>query len=331
MDAKERKIKTKICECKAGLHQCKHIAAVIIAVNEESADSKTNHPQKWNIPSSAAGAKYKKGCSLEEIHPQKIKCPPISKEGPSMDLLNMLPSPNNCALAAILQAQMLPSYVETTCKVLIDDLVSEVDSVLCKEQLLCVISEIASNPKPTYNSYELEPQESATKVLLKVAKNPTDSFYYAQVCITKTEAVELCHRTINQSECHEWFEQRKIRISSSKSHSIKTRQKDFESLAIRMCNSKPFYSQHTKYGIEQEPTAASKFSEMFNVKLLKVGLIINPDEPMLCCSPDGLFFKENVLCLLEIKCPSSCQNKNIVDFERKLSNVKYLQILLKLE
>lgn len=318
MDEKERKIATKTCECKAGLHQCKHIAAVIIAVNEESTDSKTNHPQLWNIPSFTAGAKYKKGCSLEDIYPQKIKCPQISKEGPPVHLLSMLPSANNCALAAVLQAQMLPSFVETCCKVLLEDLVRDVDSILSKENLLFTISKIVTSPKPTYDYYEVISQNSALKVLLKVVKEPTDPFYCEHVCISKTEAVELCHRTLKQSKCQEWFEQRKIRISASKSHFVKTRRKDFESLAIRMSTSKEFSSQHTKYGIEQEPIAALEFSKTFNVKLLNVGMIVHPDEPMLCCSPDGLFFKDNVLCLLEIKCPSSCENKIIIDFERKL-------------
>ncbi|KAG8176068.1 hypothetical protein JTE90_025526 [Oedothorax gibbosus] len=73
LDGKRRKVKSKTCECKAGLHQCKHIAAVIIAVNEESTDSKTSHPQQWKAPSSAAGAKYKKDINFPQ------ECGKVSK------------------------------------------------------------------------------------------------------------------------------------------------------------------------------------------------------------------------------------------------------------
>ncbi|KAG8172070.1 hypothetical protein JTE90_026104 [Oedothorax gibbosus] len=101
---------------------------------------------EWNTPSSAAGAKYKKGCSLEDMSvcPQKIKCPPICKEGPKMHLLSMLSTADNCALAAVLQSQMLPSFVETCCKVLIADMINKVDSASAKEQLSSVISEIVA-------------------------------------------------------------------------------------------------------------------------------------------------------------------------------------------
>ena len=47
-----------------------------------------------------------------------------------------------------------------------------------------------------------------------------ETFYKSKVIVDMFQAYDICKRTITQSKSEFWFEQRKIRITASKAHSI---------------------------------------------------------------------------------------------------------------
>ncbi|KAH7953118.1 hypothetical protein HPB49_004977 [Dermacentor silvarum] len=55
-----------------------------------------------------------------------------------------------------------------------------------------------------------------------------------------------------------------------------------------------------------------------------VGLFIHPEQPWLCCSPDGILDSDGRMCLVEIKCPFSLKDKKLIDHEHEESFVPYI-------
>ena len=51
-----------------------------------------------------------------------------------------------------------------------------------------------------------------------------------QLQIGNCESLSIEKRTISQSECQEWFEQKQYKITSSNAHKVLIRQKNFETL-----------------------------------------------------------------------------------------------------
>jgi len=131
-----------------------------------------------------------------------------------------------------------------------------------------------------------------------------------------------------QSECQLWFQLRKVRITSSKAHSVFRRKGNFGKLAQARHAPKPFKSKSVAYGIRMEPIAKRKFQSTNGVEIVNSGLFICPGENWLCASPDGLVKESNdTYSVLEVKCPFSCKKKEIVDFRNMKSNVSYLHFV----
>ncbi|KAH9371735.1 hypothetical protein HPB48_000216 [Haemaphysalis longicornis] len=61
-----------------------------------------------------------------------------------------------------------------------------------------------------------------------------------------------------------------------------------------------------------------------NVQLFQMGLLIHPDQPWLCGSPDGIFCLAGETYLLEIKCPKKCENDGMFGSSGK-SVLDYVQ------
>lgn len=82
-----------------------------------------------------------------------------------------------------------------------------------------------------------------------------------------------------------------------------------------------------KYGVENETKAREEYKKLCNVCVQQLGVLISKNQPWLCASVDGIVCKENnVIKIVEIKCPSSCRDKSVVDWDLKKSNVSYLQL-----
>ena len=74
-----------------------------------------------------------------------------------------------------------------------------------------------------------------------------------------------------------------------------------------------------------ESVARRKYAEMAQLPVIQVGVIISHACPWLCSSPDGIVAKDGSYRLLEIKCPSSCAGKEIINQVTKTSNVPYIK------
>lgn len=78
------------------------------------------------------------------------------------------------------------------------------------------------------------------------------------------------------------------------------------------------------YGHKTEPEAREKYEEKYEVKVEQVVLVVNKNQPWLCSSPDEIIkLNGKEVMLLEIKYPSSCAKKPIVEEDR--INVGYLK------
>lgn len=55
-----------------------------------------------------------------------------------------------------------------------------------------------------------------------------------------------------------------------------------------------------------------------------MGLIIHPEQPWLCCSPDGVVAFDDATQLIEIKCPFSLRNDVLIDREKEISYIPYV-------
>lgn len=86
-----------------------------------------------------------------------------------------------------------------------------------------------------------------------------------------------------------------------------------------MLTSKPVNTLSMRYGIENESRAKLCYKQLFNCKVIEIGLLVSVKQPWLCASLDGIVIEDGCITkALEIKCPSSCSNQPIIDFEKKV-------------
>jgi len=66
---------------------------------------------------------------------------------------------------------------------------------------------------------------------------------------------------------------------------------------------------------------------MYNIYVIKSGLVLHICRPWISASPDGLILiNGKISSVLEIKCPSSCKQKSIIDQLTRKSNLSYIEI-----
>jgi hypothetical protein len=105
------------------------------------------------------------------------------------------------------------------------------------------------------------------------------------------EWMEVAFNSCGQSQTSVWFKQRQLRITcSSKTHTIKTRLNNFETLAQRFVKKKNTVRPTVamKYGMNTKLVARAAFEKLQNCTVHEVGRIISPMQPYLACSPDGI-------------------------------------------
>lgn len=163
---------------------------------------------------------------------------------------------------------------------------------------------------------------------LNLLKSPLREFYLENICVNEENIVNICMQTVDQSTSSTWFDQRNLRISaSSRAHKIKTRpKKGYTELSLKFCSERrEFTTPALKYGLKNEKRAAQSYLNEYGGEIIPLGLMIMPDKPFLCASPDGIIVNDGcVSAILEIKCPYSCANKPIYDQETQKFNVPYL-------
>ncbi|XP_042144852.1 uncharacterized protein LOC115310978 isoform X3 [Ixodes scapularis] len=123
--------------------------------------------------------------------------------------------------------------------------------------------------------------------------------------------------TMAQSKCAQWYQERKVRISSTMAHTILRTRKTPQDLVASLMNTTSFSSDATTYGLQTEPKARRRFEEKFGAHIVEVGLLVHQERSWLCGSADGVFQQDGETVLLEIKCPSSIKGQPVVDANKR--------------
>ncbi|KAL1472958.1 hypothetical protein MTO96_022641 [Rhipicephalus appendiculatus] len=153
------------------------------------------------------------------------------------------------------------------------------------------------------------------------------AFYEKYVKKSPYEVKEIALATKQQASEKRWHLERRLRVTSSQAHRIKTRMCDFDALADKLAKPQPFTSAATTYGNLHEPQARQQLSASLRLPISQVGLVIHLEQPWLCCSPDGLISTDNSFELVEIKCPFSLKNNMLIDHEKQVSYVPYIHYI----
>lgn len=120
---------------------------------------------------------------------------------------------------------------------------------------------------------------------------------------------EILNNTVDQFNCNEWLEIRRIMLTASNFGKICRRKKDFGKLVSQIkATSNMVPTAAMKHGIIYESVALERLERELNLKVEKCGLFIDDDHEYLGCSPDGLVGDKGIV---EVKCPYNSFNLNI--------------------
>lgn len=122
-----------------------------------------------------------------------------------------------------------------------------------------------------------------------------------------------------------WHMERQVRISSSNAHRVKTRRGTYETLASSMASHKSFWSRATSHGMDTEDIARQELEVALGIPVQQVGLVVDPDQPWLCCSPDGIISTGSTTQLVEIKCPYLLKDSLLLNPEKEESFVSFIR------
>lgn len=314
------------CECPAGAgSKCKHISALINYINNEESLSKTNLEQKWGKPK-LGEAKYKKGKTIQDLFPKKSQqifnneLLPINHKS-LVNEYNILEIP--CILSKMIEKET-QSKIHIECQNYLLDLINSVEKSTDNEFMNIIISKQIEydNLLPLIGSYF---------PLISIQYE----YFMNNIFVDSKQIMNIFNKTKMQSQSIQWNDIRKNRISASvKAHRIKTcKMLSFENqkkLAESLITEKNMGYQgniNVSYGMKYESEAIEFYTTKYcNNTILKCGVIIHSKMPWLCASPDGIVIENGVpVKVLEVKCPISCQYKEICDSENKKCNVPYLE------
>ena len=140
-------------------------------------------------------------------------------------------------------------------------------------------------------------------------------FYNKKIRMNNDDICKLCCETIDQSQCSQWFEARRLRLSASSNiHNIKIRtRKTIDKLVNDILYPANVDSESTNYGLSEEDAARKKYEELNDCEVKKTGVIVCEKQPWLCASLNGVVIDDGcVVRLVEIKCPIKCKDKPVV-------------------
>ncbi|XP_064464173.1 uncharacterized protein LOC135375377 isoform X2 [Ornithodoros turicata] len=243
----------------------------------------------------------------------------------------------NSTLARML-VLMKRTETERVCRDVLQDLVEDVAEKVDREHVTDLLQSMG-HMRATWHYMEVQPVESLMRTgtstgrkrfslmprdFLATLSDAAKGLYRQSVCL-RTDPLCLALETKGQAHNSRWHEERRLRISSSTAHPIRTRRGKFKELAVRMASRTTFCSAGMKYGIATEARARQLLQEQLAAQIAETGLVVMCTQPWLCCSPDGLVKVGDDIMVTEIKCPHRCRNTAIVDDTGK-SSVEYLEL-----
>lgn len=127
------------------------------------------------------------------------------------------------------------------------------------------------------------------------------------------DARQIQNSTKEQALCPEWHRQREGRITASNFGIVMKRKKITEKFVQDIYDPKPFKSNATNYGSQNESLAKQKYLDNFPERHVhSCGLLLQPSLPFLGASPDGIVCDGNGGSgLLEIKCPFAARTMTV--------------------
>lgn len=312
------------CNCVSGISgQCKHVAALISFVNHERTVSCTDTKQTWQKPSELRQSLYPKGETIESLFKTQITEPPTYSRSASaehfLELLNLHKQTDGMLYKSL-------TIDVSQAKISEDSLAKATPN----EQTLL---NIFDNTKVVYNAMTSE--RKGLKVVLRkqsqTLQGCSSEFFENHIAKDIIACRQIFCETLEQSNNCNWFLQRKTRISASRAHKI-LRGCKIETRLNYFLESPPVMSA-MQYGLDTEKKAKERYTEISNNLVESCGVIIKPNQPWLCATPDGILSDGKTT--LEIKCPKTCENKAInVDYIKNCSLVRnhshYTQVQLQM-
>lgn len=214
---------------------------------------------------------------------------------------------------------------ETEIMDLMNTLLDSVSQGELQGALESILSKEDHTNQYAYQSYQC--QHNGNRLILKSCSSnlsPIDmKKYQEEVHVQINEILQYAKLTVKQADCSLWRKLRKIRMSSSMCHRVKTCGANFKELAESIMNESFGGNAATRHGQKLEKAAKAAFSFRRKIPLLSSGVVISPESPWLCCSPDALFYKKNDVILLEVKCPYLRKGLKITEGTK--SYVRYLK------
>ena len=198
----ERKVisDTLFCTCKLGSDGCKHIAGLMIYINNDRQESKTDDSCEWIDPTTAGKKKYPKGLELEVIAniEQKQKCPPVPFKRPNDERLKrQIESMKACGNTS--------SPLYKACQLELQNSKTSTDVPKQEPTLPDWVQKEVFEPCLVQSNYKMDTLTQRERV-----------YYEENVILSPKIAFKICCLTIGQGTTELWRKERKKRITGSK-------------------------------------------------------------------------------------------------------------------
>ncbi|XP_060607138.1 uncharacterized protein LOC132759387 [Ruditapes philippinarum] len=320
-----KEIESQYCACSAGKGSCAHVAALVYQLahyktlkmkSVPDIVSKTSSPQLWQVPPRTHGivprqlsdVKFVKPKSKKNENSEQCVCStlynPINTQFPDIEFMKGLQL--IVSNSEIQFNQVLPDNFDS-----IETKMSSFGSVLSGSCLAHQLPEPESDgsitripdgpefPQLPFSTHDL--RRTYERVL-----SENEQLFFDGIGVSQELAEELEQLTRKQSDCPEWHNLRKKRLTSSTFKDIVVRRKDFDTLTEMLSSSRKVQTAAMKHGIENEGNAVLEYATHKNVNIKPCGFVINPDAPFLGTSLDRIVYDPNEICqfgVLEVKCP----------------------------
>lgn len=148
--------------------------------------------------------------------------------------------------------------------------------------------------------------------------------------VTALEAVQLEEATRSQSSSSLWHDERKKRVTASKVYEISQWKRCMENHADKYVNSSsslsasnPVLQRKLTHGTMYEPVAWEKYKLCMqdeSVEVYPCGLVVDPNNSWLGCSPDARLVAGGLFGIGESKCPEQYKHNDIFDTAKTSDN-----------
>jgi len=201
-------------------------------INQENAKSKTDFEKQWGKPSKAGEEKYKKGKTISELFIPKKKFkandPVEINHIKLVSNYNILDIP--CSFTKLISVE-IKTELERECGSFVKWLVDQTE-----------INELYSRHGPNLDFILVRQKLMNFSNFNNFYKFPLNineyNYYLNNIVINDNEMKKIFIQTIKQSESKTWVEQRKKRISATKTHQVIDTRMSYQKVAnILMSNS----------------------------------------------------------------------------------------------